>query len=141
MKKIALVLAIVIVLSSMSLLLFACTAKVAGKTYVMESYDITAEGAPQSLIDNVKSVVESTYKTAELTFNKDGTMVVKAGDTELEKDYYKQVGKNIYVSDTEEVKTDGDPVFTVDGKKIVWTRTETIMSYTVVVKMVIVQKK
>ena len=134
-------LAIVLVISSMSLLLFACTAKVAGKTYVMESFEITAEGAPESITEQVKSYVENSYKTAELIFNKDGKMILKSGDVEKDMGYYKQDGKNIYVGSTEDVSTEGNPEFVVDGKSLIWTVEQAVMSYTVVIKMTIVPKK
>ena len=141
MKKIALVLAIVLVISSMSLLLFACTAKVAGKTYVMESFEISADGVPESITEQVRSYVENSYKTAELTFNKDGKMILKSGDVEKDMGYYKQDGKNIYVGSTEDVSTEGNPEFVVDGKSLIWTVEQAVMSYTVVIKMTIVPKK
>ncbi len=140
MKKIALLLTIVLVISAMSLLLFACTAKVAGKTYVMESFEISADGVPETITQQVQAYVETNYKSAELTFNKDGTFVVKSGETEIDKGYYKQDGKNIYVAYTEDVKTEGDPEFVVDGKKLIWTVEQTIGTYKIVVKMTIVKK-
>ncbi len=140
MKKIALLLTIVLVISAMSLLLFACTAKVAGKTYVMESFEISADGVPETITQQVQTYVETNYKSAELTFNKDGTFVVKSGETEIDKGYYKQDGKNIYVDYTEDVKAEGDPEFVVDGKKLIWTVEKTIGTYKIVVKMTIVKK-
>ena len=122
MKKIALLLVVVLIVASMSVLLFACTTKVAGKTYVLDSVEVTGDGATEAQIAYVKGQVEESYKNAELVFNKDGTMVVTVSGTEMMKNYYKQDGKNIFVDETEDVKTeDVDPTFVVDGKKLVWT--------------------
>ena len=51
----------------------------------------------------IHNIENSPFRTK---FEKDGKMVVKKGDTTLQTNYYKQDGKNIYVSDTEDVKTD-----------------------------------
>ena len=139
MKKIALVLLVVVVIASMSTLLFACS-KIAGKSYVLDSVVVTSDGASEESIAEVKASTENAYKDAVITFNKDGSYVVMKGETEMQKGYYKQDGKNIFVSDTEDVKTDGDPDLVVEGKNLVWTRTISIMKvYTI--KLTLAQKK
>ncbi len=140
MKKIALLLVVVLVLASMSVLLFACSAKVAGKTYVLESVEVTCDEASEEIIAQAKSTLENQYKNAELIFNKDGTMILKSGELE-QKSYYKQVKKNIYTSTTEDVKTDGTPTLVVEGKKLVWSMTQTVASYTFNAKITVVEKK
>ena len=140
MKKIALVLVVVVLLATMSTLLFACTTKVAGKEYVLESFDVTSSEGAEVYIDTAKTTFENTYKDAVLSFEKDGKMVVKKGDTTLQTNYYKQDGKNIYVGDTEDVKTEGDPVFVVDGKKLNWDYSYKAGSYTFSFKIVLVKK-
>lgn len=140
MKKIALLLVIVLVFAAMSVMLFACTTKVAGKDWELESFDVTGDGLTEEQIATIKTYVESIYKDAVLTFNKDGTMEYKMGSLS-EKAYYVQDGKNIYVSETEDVKTDGDPEFTVEGKKIIWEKSDTAYGKSFTVKMTIVQKK
>ena len=140
MKKIALLLVVVLVLASMSVLLFACSAKVAGKTYVLESVEVTCDEASEEIIAQAKSTLENQYKNAELIFNKDGTMILKSGELE-DKSYYKQVKNNIYTSTTEDVKTDGTPTLVVEGKKLVWSMTQTVASYTFNAKITVVEKK
>ncbi|MBE5762857.1 MAG: hypothetical protein E7338_01380 [Clostridiales bacterium] len=140
MKKIALLLVVVLVLASMSVLLFACSAKVAGKTYVLESVEVTCDEASEEIIAQAKSTLENQYKNAELIFNKDGTMILKSGELE-QKSYYKQVKNNIYTSTTEDVKTDGTPTLVVEGKKLVWSMTQTVASYTFNAKITVVEKK
>ena len=140
MKKIALLLVVVLVLASMSVLLFACSAKVAGKTYVLDSVDVTCDGASEEVIAQAKSTLENQYKNAELIFNKDGTMILKSGELE-QKSYYKQVKNNIYTSTTEDVNTDGTPTLVVEGKKLVWSMTQTVASYTFNAKITVVEKK
>lgn len=140
MKKIALLLVVVLVLASMSVLLFACSAKVAGKTYVLESVEVTCDEASEEIIAQAKSTLENQYKNAELFFNKDGTMILKSGELE-QKSYYKQVKNNIYTSTTEDVKTDGTPTLVVEGKKLVWSMTQTVASYTFNAKITVVEKK
>ena len=140
MKKIALLLVVVLVLASMSVLLFACSAKVAGKTYVLESVEVTCDEASEEIIAQAKSTLENQYKNAELIFNKDGTMILKSGELE-DKSYYKQVKNNIYTSSTEDVKTDGTPTLVVEGKKLVWSMSRTVASYTFNAKITVVEKK
>ena len=140
MKKIALVLVVVVLLATMTTLLFACTAKVAGKNYVLETFEVTAGEEAEAYIETAKKTFENTYKDAVLTFEKDGKMVVKKGETTLQTNYYKQDGKNIYVGDTEDVKTDGDPVFVVDGKKLNWDYTFTTAGLTFNFKIVLAQQ-
>ena len=140
MKKIALVLVVVVLLATMSTLLFACTTKVAGKNYVLESFEVTAGEGAEAYIETAKSTFENTYKDAVLTFEKDGKMVVKKGDKTLQTNYYKQDGKNIYVSDTEDVKTDGDPVFVVDGKKLNWSYSYSAGSFKFDFAIILVQQ-
>ena len=139
MKKIAIVLAIVLVVASMSLLLIGCS-KVAGKTYVLDSVTVTSDDGTEETIASVKASVENTYKGAELTFNKDGTFVVTKDGTEVLKQYYKQDGKNIYISTSEEVSTEGDPALVVDGKKAVWTFDQKVITKTYTIKIVIARK-
>ena len=140
MKKIALLLVVVLVLASMSVLLFACSAKVAGKTYVLDSVEVTCDEASEEVIAQAKSTLENQYKNAELIFNKDGTMILKSGELE-QKSYYKQVKNNIYTSTTEDVNTDGTPTLVVEGKKLVWSMTQTVASYTFNAKITVVEKK
>lgn len=140
MKKIALLLVVVLVLASMSVLLFACSAKVAGKTYVLESVEVTCDEASEEIIAQAKSTLENQYKNAELIFNKDGTMILKSGELE-DKSYYKQVKNNIYTSSTEDVNTDGTPTLVVEGKKLVWSMSRTVASYTFNAKITVVEKK
>ena len=140
MKKIALVLVVVVLLATMTTLLFACTAKVAGKNYVLETFEVTAGEGAEAYIETAKKTFENTYKDAVLTFEKDGKMVVKKGETTLQTNYYKQDGKNIYVGETEDVKTDGDPVFVVDGKKLNWDYTFTTAGLTFNFKIVLAQQ-
>lgn len=140
MRKIALLLVLVVVLASMSILLFACSAKVAGKTYVLESVEVTCDEASEEIIAQAKSTLENQYKNAELIFNKDGTMILRSGELE-EKSYYKQVKNNIYTSSTEDVNTDGTPTLVVEGKKLVWSMTQTVASYTFNAKITVAEKK
>ena len=137
MKKIALLLVLVVVLASMSILLFACSAKVAGKTYVLESVEVTCDEASEEIIAQAKSTLENQYRNAELIFNKDGTMILRSGELE-QKSYYKQVKNNIYTSSTEDVNTDGTPTLVVEGKKLVWSMTQTVSSYTFNAKITVV---
>ena len=137
MKKIALLLVLVVVLASMSILLFACSAKVAGKTYVLESVEVTCDEASEEIIAQAKSTLENQYRNAELIFNKDGTMILRSGELE-QKSYYKQVKNNIYTSSTEDVNTDGTPTLVVEGKKLFWSMTQTVSSYTFNAKITVV---
>ena len=121
MKKIVLLVVLVLLVASMSVLLFACSSKVAGKTYVLESVTVTREGATQEQIAQVKSGVESQYTGAKLVFNKDGTMVLSKDGQDVSTQYYVQDGKNIYIGSTAEVDTDRDPDGVVDGKNITIT--------------------
>ena len=68
MKKIVLLVVLVLLVASMSVLLFACSSKVAGNTYVLESVTVTREGATEEQIASVKSGVEAQYKDSKLTF-------------------------------------------------------------------------
>ncbi len=121
MKKIVLLVVLVLLVASMSVLLFACSSKVAGNTYVLESVTVTLEGATEEQIASVKSGVEAQYKDSKLTFNKDGTMVLSKEGQDVSTQYYVQDGKNIYIGSTAEVDTDRDPDGVVDGKNITIT--------------------
>lgn len=139
MKKITLLLAIVLIIASISLSLFACTTKVANKTYEStdNNYEITTKGLSNKVIGDATDEYHKAFDNAEITFTTDGKIVRKKGDAETTLGYYKQDGKNIYVSETEEVKTDGDPDITIKKNNLYWTITVTVDSQevTVVVKL------
>lgn len=137
MKKITLLLAIILIIASISLSLFACTSKVADKTYEATYYSITTKGLSNKVIGDAGGEYEAAFKDAEITFTADGKIVRKKGDAETTIGYYKQDGKNIYVSETEEVKTDGDPDITIKKNDLYWTITVTVDSQevTVLVKL------
>jgi len=140
MKKIALLVVLVLLVASMSVLLFACSSKVAGKTYVLESVTVTCEGASEEQIAQVKSGAEAQYKDAKLTFNKDGTMTLAKEGSDPTTQYYVQDGKNIYIGTTAEVDTDRDPDGVVDGKNIVITVSTKIINNTYAIKIVLVKE-
>ena len=107
---------------------------------MLESVEVTCDEASEEIIAQAKSTLENQYKNAELIFNKDGTMILKSGELE-QKSYYKQVKNNIYTSTTEDVKTDGTPTLVVEGKKLVWSMSRTVASYTFNAKITVVEKK
>ena len=140
MKKIALLLVLVIVVASMSVLLFACSYKVEGKSYVLDSVSVTAEGASDEYIAQAKTYVENSYKDAVLTFKEDGVMVTTIGDNE-QTNYYVQDGDKIYVSDTKEVDTTGDPEMVIEDKKLVWKMNQERGGITFVITVTIKEKE
>ena len=144
MKRIALVLAIVLIITSASLLLFACTQKVADKTYEYYLCKIETTGISKTVSDEAFHQAQEVFLNAEITFTSDGKIVRKKDNSETVLGYYVQQGKGIYVSNTEDVKTDGDPDITFSKKpkgRLYWTITTTVMSETVTATITLEEKK
>ena len=107
---------------------------------MLDSVSVTAEGASAEYIARAKTYVENQYKDAVLTFKEDGVMVTTIGDHE-QTNYYVQDGDKIYVSDTKEVDTSGDPEMVIEDKKLVWKMNQEDSGITFVITVTIKEKE
>lgn len=104
MKKLVKVLALVLAVVTISVAATACS--VSGKTYVFDKLEITTtQSVDQKELDLGKAFMEAMFKDFEITFNADGTVTGKMGDSgifDIDEDdtaYWKEKGNKIFIGD------------------------------------------
>ena len=115
MKKLAKVLALVLVASVLAVVAVGCS-KVAGKTYVFDKAEISGEGVNMTV-----DQLSAQYKDMAFEFTKDGKVLVN-GEVE---GYYKQDGDKIYALESADAKIgeNDKPIMTVSGGKLIMEQT------------------
>ncbi|MDE7181720.1 MAG: hypothetical protein K2O41_01630, partial [Clostridia bacterium] len=107
--------------------LAGCSKSVKGNTYVFD--DIKIEGTiPEEAKEYIEEMIAETKEMmagVEVKFNDDGTYVATKDGQEVQKGYYKQDGKKVYVAGTEEgLDAENLEYYVVDGSKLVLSESE-----------------
>lgn len=141
MKKLAVSLVAIVSAIIMCFALTACTPKVAGKSYEFDKVEVegTYPDSIKSLVDTAVNKINDNYKGGYMEFNKDGKVESFLNNTSVGTSYYKQDGKDIYISQKEGEFGD-KPTAKVDGKNIIVSNSQTIGTTSVTINIVYKQK-
>ena len=112
MKKFVKVLSLVLAISLVSAFVVACS--VSGNTYVYDSIKVENASAATETEDYYAGLFQK-----KVTFSENGSYSIGVTDV----GYYKKSGNKIYVGVSGDIDTDTDPLFTLNGDKLILVKT------------------
>ena len=112
MKKFVKVLSLVLAISLVAAFVVGCS--ISGNTYVYDSIKVENASATTESEDYYAGLFQK-----KVTFSENGSYSI--GGTDV--GYYKKSGNKIYVGVSGDIDTDTDPLFTLNGDKLILVKT------------------